>query len=218
MKIPNLQEAQKFLDDAQEYHSGSWMQHSIVVAEAARAIANVHPGINPEFAYILGLLHDIGRQEGISCLRHIIDGYRFLHERGFDDAARICLTHSFPTKDVKVVAGTWDCPRKDEYFTREYLAQISYTIYDKLIVLCDSISLPSGFCLLEKRLLDVALRYGVNEYTQHKWKATFGLQREFEAVLGQSIYHLLPGVVENTFGFNSSSRQRIEVSTDNIIS
>ena len=63
----------------------------------------------------------------------------------------------------------------------------------------DALALPSGFCLIEKRLLDVALRRGFNAYTRDKWKAFLQIQQDFEAVIGQSIYDLLPGVVENTF-------------------
>lgn len=32
-----------------------------------------------------------------------------------------------------------------------------YDDYDRLVQLCDSLALPSGFCLLEKRFVDVAL-------------------------------------------------------------
>jgi len=65
--------------------------------------------------------------------------------------------------------------------------------------LCDALALPNGFGLIEKRMVDVALRHGVNEYIISKWKATFEIQQHFEKVIGKSIYSLLPGVVENTF-------------------
>jgi hypothetical protein len=55
--------------------------------------------------------------------------------------------------------------------------------------------------LIEKRLVDVALRHGFNSMTQAKWRAIFDLERDFSAALGESIYRVLPGVVENTFGF-----------------
>lgn len=84
---------------------------------------------------------------------------------------------------------------------KEYLANIEFSPYDKLIQLCDALALPSGFCLLEKRMLDVVLRYGFNEFTLEKWKATFELQRYFEERIGTSIYNILPNVKETTFGF-----------------
>jgi hypothetical protein len=61
------------------------------------------------------------------------------------------------------------------------------------------VCLPDGFCLMEKRLLDVVLRYGFNEYTLPKWKAFFEIKAAFEREIGASIYDLLPGVVETTF-------------------
>ena len=79
------------------------------------------------------------------------------------------------------------------------MEQIDYDRYDRLIQLCDSLALPSGFCLMEKRLVDVVMRYGTNPLTIPKWKAYFTIKDDFEGEIGGSIYALLPGVVENTF-------------------
>ena len=51
--------------------------------------------MNPDAAYVMGLLHDIGRREGIMDMRHIYAGYLFMSSLGYDDSARICLTHCF---------------------------------------------------------------------------------------------------------------------------
>ena len=176
------------------------------VAKAAEAIADVHPNLNPTTAYILGCLHDIGRRAGVTDLRHMIDGYTFLQAKGFQDAAQISLTHSFPMKDIKVATGTWDCSKDEFQFVIDYLAQVEYSDYDRLLQLCDALALPSGFCLIEKRLVDVALRRGIDEYTLMRWKGYFDTQKEIESVIGQSIYSLLPGVVENTFGFSPATK------------
>jgi len=85
-------------------------------------------------------------------------------------------------------------------FLKEYLSKIEFDAYDRLIQLCDALALPSGFCLVEKRLLDVALRHGVNQYSIPRWKAYLDLQKDFEDGIGRSIYQVLPGVVEYTFG------------------
>jgi hypothetical protein len=53
--------------------------------------------------------------------------------------------------------------------------------------------------LIEKRLVDVALRHGVHEYTVPKWKAFMELKDYFEKKMGKSIYSILPGVIDNTF-------------------
>ena len=122
-----------------------------------------------------------------------------LHRLGFDDAARICLMHSHPLQNIHAVFGQWDCTPAELRFAERYLLGLTYTGYDKLIQLCDALALPDGLCLLEKRFVGVALRYGADELIVPKWRATFKIQRELEATLG-SIYTLLPGVVETTFG------------------
>lgn len=90
---------------------------------------------------------------------------------------------------------------QEKQFVASYLEQIEYTTYDRLIQLCDALALSSGICLLEKRLIDVSLRYGVDEYTVPRWKGYFALKAEFDEAIGCSIYQVLAGVVENTFGF-----------------
>jgi len=44
-------------------------------------------------------------------------------------------------------------------------------------------------------------RHGFNEHTLAKWQAYLALQQEFDQAIGTSIYQVLPGVVENTFGW-----------------
>ena len=102
-------------------------------------------------------------------------------------------------------AGVWDCPPEDVAFVAGFLADTEYNDYDRLIQLCDALALPTGFCLIEKRLVDISLRHGVNEYTIPRWQATFDLQQYFEQIIGGSIYELLPGIVENTFSTPMSS-------------
>jgi hypothetical protein len=117
-------------------------------------------------------------------------------------AARICVTHSFPINHVDAFASKWACPPEEREFVQQYLDSAEYTPYDRLVQLCDALALPSGPCVIEKRLVDVALRHGFNALTLSKWQAILAIEREFSAALGASIYMVLPGVVENTFGFN----------------
>jgi hypothetical protein len=199
MRIPEKDVAEQYLREAGACNPGPWVDHSRYVAHAAQRIAAHIPGLNQEAAYILGLLHDIGRQAGVSDMRHVIDGYHLMMAYGYSSVARICLTHSFPLKDIRCMAGNWDGTVEDAAFLRDYLNQISYDTYDRLIQLCDALALPDGFCLIEKRMIDVALRRGINDCTPAKWQATFDIQHSFEQQIGHSIYALLPGVMENTF-------------------
>ncbi|MEZ4673782.1 MAG: HD domain-containing protein [Caldilineaceae bacterium] len=152
--------------------------------------------------YILGLLHDIGRRAGVTGMRHVIDGYTFLHDLGYDHAARIALTHSFPYQHPQSVFGEWDCTEAEFAMLSTALLGITYDDYDRLLQLCDALALPEGFCLIEKRLIDVFMRYaqqGVGPEVHTKFQQVFAIQHRFEAIIGCSIYRILPGVVETTF-------------------
>ncbi len=203
-RVPTLDQAQNYLREAERLNPGKWVDHSMVVAKAARAIAAKHEDLNSETAHILGILHDIGRRVGRVGMRHIVEGYKFLTGEGFADAARVCLTHSFPCKEVRLDFAKWDCTEADCKVVRDFLDEIEYNDYDRLLQLCDDLALPTGFCLLEKRMVDGAIRSDGNWGSDQmitKWKAIFQIQKDFEEAIGCSIYSLTPGVVENTFGF-----------------
>lgn len=199
-KLPSLEEAEAILEEGRKLNPGPWVEHSIYVGRAAWQIAQHCPNLDSTIAFVCGILHDIGRRFGVTGMRHAIDGYNFLTEKGYDLPARICITHSFPLKNVNAVFGKWDCSDDELRFVRQYLESIKLDDYDRLIQLCDALALPDGFCLMEKRMIDVALRHGVNEYTVPKWEATFEILKYFEDCMGKSLYSVLPGVVKNTFG------------------
>jgi hypothetical protein len=200
MKIPRLEEAEKLLLEAEKHNPGPWVAHSRNVALAAKCIAE-HSNLDADAVYIMGLLHDIGRREGVTKMRHTLDGFRFLQGLGFDDAARICITHSFVLKTMDAHEGRWDCSGEELKFVTDFVDVIEFDDYDKLFQLCDALALAEGICLIEKRIVNVALRIGVNNQTVAKWKALFEVQAYFEQKIGQSIYKVLPGVVETTFDF-----------------
>lgn len=203
MKVPTLEQATEFIKYAEEKNPGEWISHSYNVAKAAKSIASQCPDLDGDIAYILGLLHDIGRYEGRVQMHHSVSGYDFLINKGYDAAARIALTHSFILPDIKSYAGKADCTDAELTFVEEYLKNTTYNDYDKLIQLCDAIALEDGICLMEKRLIDVVMRYGVNDFTLLKWKTQLGLRDYFSEKIGKSIYEVLDGVVETTFGFNT---------------
>lgn len=202
-KAPTLKEAKGILEEASCLNPGPWVEHSIYVGKCAALIAEHDCELDKDRAFVLGLLHDIGRRFGRTNMRHVIDGYNFLMEMGYPAAARICMTHSFPYQYIDAIFGKWDCTDEEHEFAAQYIHNIKYNDYDRLIQLCDALALPEGYCLLEKRMMDVALRHGVNEYTVQKWKKVFGIKKYFEGRIGGSIYSVLPGVVENTFGIDN---------------
>jgi hypothetical protein len=200
MRIPSVEESEGFLAEAEIANPGPWVQHSKNVALAARLIAERISGLDPEVSYVLGLLNDIGRREGRTDIRHLIDGYRFLNDLEYEDAARISITHGFPIADLEAYMGERDCSPEDLQFLEEFISSVELNKYDRLIQLCDAMAPASGFCLMEKRMVDVALRYGINEATLSGWEARFQILAEFEHEIGQPVYSLLPGIIEGTFG------------------
>ena len=153
-----------------------------------------------EKAYVMGLLHDIGRREGVTAIRHIFDGYDYMMSLDQPEIARICLTHSFPERDIRTYFGAYDCSEEQLEFLRGVVENKAYDDYDRLIQLCDAISLPDGACIMEKRLVDVALRHGLPEFTLKKWRAFMETKKYFDELCGCNVYSLLPRVMENSYG------------------
>lgn len=199
--VPSRQRAENLLAEAAGMNPGPWEAHSRHVALGAQLIAGRSAELDPERAYVLGLLHDIGRRFGVTGMRHALDGYLFLSELGYAGAGRACLTHSYPVREEPHGATPWDGDEAEWQFVASYLAANEYDDYDRLIQLCDGLALPNGFCLLEKRLVDVTMRYGCNDQTVKRWQAYLEIKAYFERMIHGSIYRLLPGVVENTFGW-----------------
>lgn len=198
--MPTIEEAKHLLDEAKILFPGPWIEHSINVGKAAELIARSCKDLNPDIALVLGMLHDIGNRYGNTYMKHILLGYNFAMEKGYSKVAKVSLTHSFNCHDIRVTFGKWDYFSEDEYeFVKNFIQSVEYDDYDKLIQLCDALALPSGICLMEKRMIDVALRHGLHEHTIDQWKATFETKIYFEKKIGRPIYSILPGVVENTF-------------------
>lgn len=191
--------AENALNEAYKSNPGPWADHSRYVALACENIAKRCPHMDSELAYIYGILHDIGRYAGISSERHLLDGYRYCMEHEWNKAAQICISHAFMLKDISTSIGVFDMPSEDKEFIAQFVHEVEYDDYDYLLQLCDALALPTGFCLLEKRFVDVTIRYGVHPATIDRWKAVLDIKKHFEEIIGCSIYDCLPGVIENSF-------------------
>ena len=194
----NKKTAQQALEQAAKSNPGAWVDHSKYVAEACKNIALRCKNLSADQAYLFGLLHDIGRYAGVTSEKHLIDGYRYCMERSWEKAAQICISHAFMIQDIHTSIGEFDVSDADYRFMETFVANAVYDDYDRLVQLCNSMALPTGFCLLEKRFVDVTLRYGVHPATIDRWKKILEIKALFEAQIGCSVYTLLPGVVENS--------------------
>ncbi len=205
MNLPDIETVNSWLKMGYKSNPGSWVRHSELVGLAAKLIAEKTAYLDPNKAHIMGLIHDIGRWVGVTQSRHCIDGYRFLKEKNYEKLARICITHCFPTKDLHANVSQWDCDETELTFVENFLEQTDMDDYDRLIQLCDCIADPNGFVLMEKRLVDIVIRYGlknqsgINLTILEKWQKLREIKDYFDQKVGCSIYSLLPDVIENTF-------------------
>lgn len=168
-----------------------WIDHSICVGDSAAKIAEAL-NLDPEEARTLGYIHDIGKGVG-EFSEHIMNGYNYMKEMGYDDEyANICLTHSYLNNDVTCTAGV----PKNIPFRTEFIKKHDYTIYEKIINLCD-LMCKNNNMTLEKRLIDLIERYGVHENTVYHVTEAQKLKTEFDNMLGYNVYKLFPNILDN---------------------
>lgn len=183
--IPDREEALNLLTEAGRCNPGPWVSHSICVAHCAQQIAKAC-GMDEEKAYVLGLLHDIGRKFGKRHLGHVSDGYSYMMKLGHEEAARVCLSHSFHRRNVDDYVGNFDTSEAELKLIKEKLKEMDYNDYDRLIQLCDAIGGSEGVMDMEERMNDVERRYG--SYPEEKRKANHRLKTYFEEKMKSDIY------------------------------
>ena len=186
--FPERNEAEAMLREAEICNPGPWADHSRVAARCAEKIAAA-AGMDTQKAYVLGLLHDIGRKFGINHMPHIYNGWKYMLAKGYDAAARICLTHSFSTPDFSTYIGKYDLPDDQIAEMQAAISTLEYDDYDRLIQLCDCLAGNGEVVDLEARMLDVKRRYG--SYPQKKWDNNLALKAHFEARCGRNIYEIV---------------------------
>ncbi len=187
--IPTRHEAEKLLKEAESRNPGPWGNHSRVAARCAEKIAAACEGMDSDKAYVLGLLHDIGRRFGCRHLGHVSDGFSYMMSLGYDEAARICLTHSFNNMTTDEYIGKFDTTAEELELIRSELRKVSADDYDRLIQLCDALAGNEGVMNIEDRMNDVRRRYGY--FPQPKWNSNLRLKAYFEGKTHRDIYDLV---------------------------
>ncbi|PET24558.1 HD domain-containing protein [Bacillus cereus] len=199
--------AKELLEWAYEQNPGPWFEHSLHVAHATEniIIELIKKGykLDADIAYNAALLHDIGRYKGFTkSVIHSYDGYMYMNDLGYTGNAVICVTHSFPCKNEHIdIAAEWSLVPDH---MRSRLVEIlnehcNYDLYNKVITLCDALADADGFTTLERRLISVGLRHGTTSHTSLHWKGFYAIKKELEALIGKSIYTVLPDVEESIY-------------------
>lgn len=169
-------------------HDG-WIDHSICVGRAAGVIAKAL-NLDEEKAKTLGYIHDIGKL--INFRKHVMKGYNYLKELGYDDEyCNICLTHSYLNNDINCTQGEpTDIP-----FRTNFIKNHEYTIYEKIINLCDLMCMHD-VVTMEKRLIDIISRREPHKNVFYHINEALKLKKYFDELLGHSVYDLFPEIKE----------------------
>lgn len=187
--LPTREEAERLLKEAEVCNPGPWGNHCRVTAHCAEKIAAACGDMDAEKAYIVGLLHDIGRKFGTRHMGHVSDGYTYMMSLGYDEAAQICLTHSFMDKTTDGYIGKFDTTDTELKIIQNALQATETDEYDSLIRLCDALAGSEGVMDMEDRMNDVKRRYGY--YPQEKWDSKMALKKYFEKKTGRDIYDVV---------------------------
>lgn len=187
--LPTREIAEQLLIEAEAMNPGPWGTHSRLAARCAYRIAVLCPGLDAEKAYVLGLLHDIGRRAGVRHLGHVADGYSYMLFLGYDEVARVCLTHSFDHLRLDDYIGRTDTTPEETALITSALANTELDEYDRLIQLCDALAGGERVLCIEDRMLDVKRRYG--SYPQSKWDNNIALKAHFEQRMGRELYSVV---------------------------
>ena len=184
--LPTREMAEELLKNAEKCNPGPWGAHSRIAAHCAEKIAEACGDLDANKAYVLGLLHDIGRRFGVRHLGHVSDGYSYMMSLGYDEAARVCITHSFNNKCIEEYVGKTDTTEDETAMIKAELERIVFDEYDMLIQLCDALAGACSVLDIESRMLDVKQRYGF--YPERKWEQNIALKRYFEEKMGKDVY------------------------------
>lgn len=186
--LPTRQEAHALLLEAERCNPGPWGNHSRIAAHCAEKIAAACQ-MDPEKAYVLGLLHDIGRKFGVKHLAHVWDGWQYMQKLGFSEVAKVCLTHSFNNRRIEEYVGNADLPEASYQALAAALESTPLDDYDRLIQLCDAMAGNDAIVDVEERMADVKRRYG--HYPLAKWQKNLWLKTYFETKARKNLYEMV---------------------------
>ncbi len=192
-------DAQDFISDLLQFdlahgrESGTWYKfhnHVYGVGYLAQKMADVLGYIDPEKAWILGVMHDAGKiHEQLEQRFHGLIGYEFFKDKD-DEIAIISLTHTFHFNRIppyEKVEKMFFGRREDYNFVADFLAQHPANEYDKLIQMCDSLANCSGFVTLEQREEEFSQRNNMSVPDYMASGANL-LKDFFDKRLGRDVY------------------------------
>lgn len=167
-------------------------QHYQNVAFIASRIAE-YSGLNVEKAFVLGLLHDYGEYIEASTPEtfHGTAGYDEMMLLGYDEVARICLSHSFFDNNFKPE----DFPAYDKkqiIRAAELLKERPFDDYDRLIHLADMMAPRDKIDTIENRIAMITEKYNLPAAVALRKKTeALWLKDYFDSLTERNVYTLI---------------------------
>jgi len=164
---------QQGIDYSRRHHIKSpqidreYLFHSQGVASFSEQLAQ-KLNLNADKAYACGLLHDYGKRinERTQDCFHGIRGYYDLMEMGYDEVAKVCLTHTFVNKDFSNADYTYPDHWLNE--CRRLLAPLTYDDYDIIVQYSDMFFEGTRCITPEERIICISERYKLTSEQKNK--------------------------------------------------
>lgn len=155
-------------------------ERSFSIGNMAKKIAG-EIDLDKDIAFATGCLFDIGKTEEEDPGKSLIKGYQILRKDSYFFPARIAISHAFVTKDVEDSLIISDLDEKDIHFLKNFLFQISYNDYDRLIQVLDGGFYENSYMgILEKNEIS-------KSYDKEALEKLINLEEYFEKKLGKKL-------------------------------
>ena len=203
MSFPSRLEAERLLEKVIEIRNATlhpftdkmeitFRAHSRTVAKIAEILAKKTTYLNIDKAYVCGLLHDCGRMldEWNEHVFHGLVGYQYMMSLGYDDVAKICLTHNFYSENFQ----DEDYLQFAEFIPecRNIMKNFHNDEYDKLIALSDMLNDMGKPCSIEYRLQSVSTRHKTEpEQLERLKNDLYNLKSFFDEKCHNDVYKIL---------------------------
>lgn len=197
----NIHQAQKILEQLKILQTqigklNRWhLYHNHVygVAEIAKRIAQKTPNLDPEKAFVLGLLHDVGKiHQQIEGRFHGVVGFEMMMKQGAEDVALSSLLHTFPFNrlpEYDKVSNTFLGHIEDYEKTLDFAQHKKLDDYDLLVQMADSVVDLRGFVTLEQRAEEAERAHNIKISDEEK-QARHELKEYWDKKIHDDIYNL----------------------------
>ncbi len=161
----------------------------------AQALERSGQMVNVEQAILMGLIHDLGREQADN-ERHGIEGYKLARESGVPtEIARICLTHiSVGRARAEAVAVCLLNETEAHHLGKDGIDLTELSLEEQIVCLADSHVLNGEFVSLAERIADLESRKGpLTSEHRYNLNRIAEFVKRFEQLLNYPISELFCG-------------------------